>query len=49
MKQSSLQTTSYTFYNEKNQRLKAQDLRSMIFAFPTQTYMLASTLASMLV
>ncbi len=32
-----------------NQRMTAADLRSMIFAFPTQTYMLASTLATLLV
>ena len=32
-----------------NQKMTAADLRSMIFAFPTQTYMLASTLATLLV
>ena len=32
-----------------DQKMTAADLRSMIFAFPTQTYMLASTLATLLV
>ena len=32
-----------------NQKLDGNTLRSMIFAFPTQTYMLASTLAALLV
>lgn len=31
-----------------NDKVTAADLRSRIFAFPTQTYMLASTLAGLL-